>query len=56
MNDQQRNYDSPVDQLIATVVKKLQANRDVLQKSPNYGRLIWRRKKGELEIELELKI
>ena len=47
---------SPVDQLIETVVKKLQANRHVLQKSPDYGRLIWRRKKGELEIDLELKI
>ncbi len=47
-----------VDNLIDALVKKLQSNREVLRKSPNYGRLVWRvdRKRGQVEIDLELKI
>ena len=50
------NNIAAVDKLIEALLKKLQSNREVLQKSPDYGRLIWRRKNGEIEIDLELKI
>ena len=31
-----------VEHLINSVVQKLQANREVLSRSVNYGRLVWR--------------
>ena len=58
MDDQQKNNFAAVDTLIDALVKKLQSNREILRKSPNYGRLVWRlvRKRGQVEIDLELKI
>jgi len=41
--------------VIAAILKKLEANRDVVGKS-SYGRLSWRRSKGEIEIYLEPKL
>ena len=37
--------------------KKFESHRDIVNRSPNYGRLIWRvkRKNGEIEVDLELK-
>ncbi len=58
MNDQHHNDFAAVDKLIDALVKKLRSNREILRKSPNYGRLVWRmdRKRGQVEIDLELKI
>ena len=46
-----------VDELISALVKKLQSNRELLQRSISHGRLVWRvdRKKDKTEIDLELK-
>jgi hypothetical protein len=42
------------DELISAIVRKLEAKRAVLQQSPDYGRLTWRRRQnGELEVNLE---
>jgi hypothetical protein len=44
----------PVDELIAAIVKKLQAKRGVLRQSLPHGRLTWRRTKtGEIDVGLE---
>ncbi len=47
-----------VDQLIDSILRKLQANRGILMRSVNYGRLVWRRDKkdGQIEVDLEPKI
>ncbi len=47
-----------VDHLIDAIVKKLNANRTVLEKSIHYGRISWRlgRKAGEIEVDLEPKL
>ena len=47
-----------VDQLIDSIMRKLQANRGILLRSVNYGRLVWRRNKkdGQIEVDLELKL
>ncbi len=47
-----------VDHLINSVVQKLQANRETLSRSVNYGRLVWRRNKkdDQIEVDLELKL
>ncbi len=47
-----------VDHLINSVVQKLQANREVLSRSVDYGRLVWRRNKkdDQIEVDLELKL
>ena len=47
-----------VDHLINSVVQKLQANREILSRSVNYGRLVWRRNKkdDQIEVDLELKL
>ena len=45
------------DRLIIAIVEKLKANRSVLEKSLNRGRLAWRTgKNGEIEIDLEPKL
>ena len=45
-----------VDALVAAATAKLQANQDVIGRSP-YGRLTWRKtKNGGFEIELEAKL
>lgn len=41
------------DQLIAAIVGKLQANRVVLAKSRNHGRLSWRTSNGKIDVKLE---
>ena len=58
MDDQPHDNAAAVDRLIDALVKKLRSNREMLRKSPNYGRLVWRvdRKRGQIEIDLELKI
>jgi hypothetical protein len=47
-----------VDQLIDAIIRKLQANRPVLERSIQHGRLSWRTNKrnGEIEIDLEPKL
>ncbi len=46
-----------VDQLVEAIKQKLEANRGVLLRSLDYGRLTWRkRRNGELEIDLEPKL
>ncbi|MDA1220269.1 MAG: hypothetical protein O2909_12680 [Chloroflexi bacterium] len=47
-----------VDHLIETIVKKLEANRAVLEQSIHYGRITWRlsRKGGEIEVDFEPKL
>ena len=46
------------DHLINSIVQKLQANREILSRSVNYGRLVWRRNKkdDQMEVDLELKL
>ena len=57
MNENQSPNNREVDELINTIGKKLQANREILKKSLAYGRLVWRNKRnGEVEIDLELKL
>ena len=56
MTNQPKDSSADVNALINSMVKKLEANRELLNKSLSYGRLIWRRKNGKTEIELELKI
>ena len=47
----------PVDELIAAIVNKLQAKRDVLRQSLRHGHLTWRRaESGKIEIALEPKL
>lgn len=46
-----------VDELIEAVIRKLKANRSVLERSLHFGRLTWRvTKKGDIEVDLEPKI
>jgi len=46
-----------VEQLVEAIRQKLEANRGVLARSLDYGRLTWRRRQnGELEVNLEPKI
>ena len=46
-----------VDELIDIILKKLRANREILERSLHFGRLSWRtRKDGEIEVELEPKL
>ena len=45
-----------VDELIAAIVNKLQANRDVLRQSLGHGHLTWRVQSGKIEIALEPKL
>ena len=47
-----------VDHLIDAIVKKLEANRTVLEKSIHYGRISWRlgRKTGKIEVDFEPKL
>ena len=50
--------DNGAEELINIIIKKLQANPEVIQKSLNAGRLTWRRKKkdGMFEVRLEPKL
>ena len=47
-----------VDRLIQVIINKLEANRTVLVRSVNHGRLSWRlnKRNGEIEVDLELKL
>ncbi len=46
-----------INQLIAAVTAKLEANREIIGRSTSYGRLGWRKgKNGSFEIDLELKL
>ena len=47
-----------VDQLIEAIVKKLEANRIVLERSIQFGRISWRRSKGNdvIVVDLEPKL
>lgn len=45
-----------VEQLIEAISKKLQANRNVVARSIAYGRVSWRLKNGNVELDVELKI
>ena len=55
MNDQGRENLVAVEDLLAIIMKKLRENPEIMQKSLNYGRLTWRRKRknGEFEVDLE---
>ena len=58
MKDRMSQTNELVDQLIDSIMRKLQANRGILLRSVNYGRLVWRRNKkdGQIEVDLELKL
>ena len=58
MNDQDREGQVAVEELLATIMKKLRANPEIMKKSLKYGRLTWRRKRknGEFEVDLEPKL
>ena len=58
MNDRMSQTNELVDHLINTIIHKLQANREILSRSVNYGRLVWRRNKkdGQIEVDLEPKL
>ena len=55
MKDRVSQTDNMVDHLIDAIVRKLRANRGILLRSASYGRLVWRRKKkdGQIEVDLE---
>ena len=57
MKDRPLKY-AEADRLIDAITKKLQANRSVLERSINHGRLSWRinKRSGEIEVDLEPKI
>ena len=57
MDDQDHDRRA-VDNLIDAVIRKLRSNPEMLQKSLNYGRLVWRcdRGRGKIDIKLELNI
>ena len=56
MNEPDFHRSRDVDDLLALIGKKLQANRGILKKSISYGRLVWRSKRnGEIEVDLELR-
>jgi hypothetical protein len=58
MKDQTSQSTTAVDHLIKVIVKKLEANRAVLERSIHHGRLSWRssKKNGEIDVDLELKL
>ena len=58
MKDRVSQTDDLVDHLIDAIVRKLRANRVILLRSANYGRLVWRRNKkdGQIEVDLEPKL
>ena len=58
MKDRVSQTNDLVDHLINAIVQKLQANRGILLRSVNYGRLVWRRNKkdGQIEVDLEPKL
>ncbi len=58
MKDRTSQTTITVDHLIEAIVKKLEANRAVLEKSLYYGRISWRlgKKDGELEVDFEPKL
>ena len=58
MKDRVSQTNDLVEHLINTIVQKLQANREILLRSVNYGRLVWRRNKsdGQIEVDLEPKL
>ena len=58
MKDRPLKYPAEADRLIDAITKKLQANRSVLERSINRGRLSWRinKRSGEIEVDLEPKI
>jgi hypothetical protein len=58
MKEQMSQSAATVDHLIESILKKLQANRSVLVRSVQHGRLSWRlnKKNGEIEVDLELKL
>ena len=57
MNPQLPEDDTEVNRLINQLVAKLTANRAVLEKSINHGRVKWRRgRKGNFDVDLELNL
>ena len=58
MKDRASQTNELVDHLINAIVQKLEANREILLRSVNYGRLGWRRNKnnGQIEVDLEPKL
>jgi len=57
-NARNQNTDPAVEELITSIGKKLNGNREILKKSLNFGRVTWRRdrKNGAIEIDLEPKL
>jgi hypothetical protein len=46
--------ESEVERLITQIVSKLDANRAILARSVEYGRLVWRRdRRGRIEIKIQ---
>jgi hypothetical protein len=58
MKDQTSQSTITADHLIKVIVNKLEANRGVLERSIQHGRLSWRltKKNGEIEVDLEPKL
>ena len=58
MKDGRSQTTVTVDDLIEAIVKKLETNRAVLEKSIHYGRISWRlgRKAGDIEVDFEPKL
>ena len=58
MKDRVGQTNELVDHLINAIAHKLQANREILLRSVNYGRLVWRRNKnnGQIDVDLEPKL
>jgi hypothetical protein len=58
MNPEQGNQKEGAVELIDVVIKKLEAHQHLLEKSLQYGRLVWRynRRSRRFEVDLELKL
>ena len=58
MKDKEAQTSPDSSEPISSIQRKLQANEELLKQYPNFGRLTWRRKRknGEMEIELEIKL
>ncbi len=52
---EQRPAPNFADRIISAIVEKLEANRTVIARSP-FGRITWRKRNKEIEVDLEPKL
>ena len=45
-----------VERILEAIRKKLEAHRDTVKKSPNYGRISWRIKNDTVDVDFDLRL